>query len=299
MPVAPSGRRIVVAGRPTEWELLVARHGTPGQVKFFLETRGRDVDDVVERHHLHEAAVAAVERAIPTSWRRVRIRRAEMPTFLFEPDDIVIAVGQDGLVPNLAKYIDDQPVIGVNPDPLRYEGLLVRHGVGAVGEVLEATVLNRSEIESRTMVQASTDDGQTVVALNEVFVGHRSHQSARYTLLCGADEERQSSSGVVVATGTGATGWARSIDRERHRHVDMPAPVEDRLVYFAREAWPSVSTGATITHGSLDRGRNLTIVSEMEDGVVFGDGMESDAIGFGWGQALVVEIAARRLRLVA
>ncbi len=32
------------------------------------------------------------------------------------------------------------------------------------------------------MVRAELDDGQALLALNEVFVGHASHQSARYTI---------------------------------------------------------------------------------------------------------------------
>lgn len=41
--------------------------------------------------------------------------RGDLDRFLFEPDDIVLALGQDGLVANVAKYLDGQPVIGSNP----------------------------------------------------------------------------------------------------------------------------------------------------------------------------------------
>ena len=80
--------RVVVAVRPTEWDQLLARHATPGQVRFFLESRGRDVAAVIDRHRAQEAAVTAVERAIPTAWRRTQIRRADFPAFLFTPEDI-------------------------------------------------------------------------------------------------------------------------------------------------------------------------------------------------------------------
>jgi len=57
--------------------------------------------------------------AIPSDWRRARVDRADLDRFLFEPEDVVVAVGQDGLVANVAKYLTGQPVIGCNPDPKR------------------------------------------------------------------------------------------------------------------------------------------------------------------------------------
>jgi hypothetical protein len=39
------------------------------------------------------------------------------------------------------------------------------------------------------MVQAELDDGQRLLALNEIFVGHRTHQSARYRLGFGRASE--------------------------------------------------------------------------------------------------------------
>jgi NAD kinase len=61
------------------------------------------------------------------------------------------------------------------------------------------------------MVRASLDDGQQLLALNEIFVGHPSHQTARYDLRTPDDAwDSLGPSGVIVATGTGATGRWRS-----------------------------------------------------------------------------------------
>ena len=150
------------------------------------------------------------------------------------------------------------------------------------------------------MVEAILDDGQRLLALNEIFVGHASHQSARYTIEAPGSTERQSSSGIVVTTGTGATGWGRSISLERHSAVAMPGPEEPALAYFVREAWPSVTSGATVTEGRLEAATPLGVRSEMNSGgVVFGDGIEADRLEFGFGRYLSVRVADQRLRLVS
>lgn len=291
--------RVVVAYRPTEWMQLVDRHATPGQARFFLETRGRDVSEALERHAFQAFALGQVESSIPVAWRRARVVRADLPGFLFGPDDIVVAVGQDGLVPNVAKYLHGQPVIGVNPDPARYEGTLVRYGVEAVPDLLADVAAGRARTDRRTMVEARLDDGQRLLALNEVYVGHRSHQSSRYTVSCGEAREHQSSSGLIVATGTGASGWARSIAAERGTRLAMPAPGDPRLVFFVREAWPSVDTGTAVTEGLIAPPATLRVTSEMDDGgVVFGDGIEDDALAVGWGQDVTVNVAAEQLQVV-
>jgi len=294
-----SNPRVVVAYRPTDWDQLLERHATAGQARFFLESRDRDVEEVIERHQRQLRALARAEQSIPTEWRRVRIGRADFPGFLFEPDDIVVPVGQDGLVPNLAKYLTGQTVIGVNPDPERYEGTLVRFPVEAVSDLIADLRSGRSKTESRTMVEARLDDGQRLIALNEIYIGHQTHQSSRYLLRRDDESERQSSSGVIIATGTGATGWARSISTERQSNLPLPHPGDRRLVFFVREAWPSVNTGATLTEGTIGDPSRLTLISEMEEGgIAFGDGIETDYLRIGWGQEISVGLAPELLMLV-
>ena len=298
--------RVVVVTRQTEYRALIARQGTRGQAEFFLEGRAQSIAPLDEGDRMFDAALATVLGAIPTDWRRARVDRSDLDRFLFEPDDIVVALGQDGLVANAAKYLSGQPVIGCNPDPRRYEGVLVRHAPhearGLIGRVAHAGTgrsADALDVQERVMVEAVLDDGQRLLALNEIFVGHQSHQSARYTIEAAGASERQSSSGIVVTTGTGATGWGRSISLERRSAVAMPAPEEPALAFFVREAWPSVTSGATLTEGRLDAGTPLGVTSEMNaGGVVFGDGIEADRLDFAFGRRVSVGVANQRLRLV-
>ena len=291
--------RCVLIERPTEYQELLARHGTREQASFFLTRRGENIDEPAARHEQQRRHRQQVLAAVPPEWRRATVTRDDLDRFLFEPEDVIVVLGQDGLVANVAKYLDEQPVIGLNPRPGVYPGVLVSHPPEAAGELMRDLWRGRAEMERRTMVDAALDDGQTLTALNEIFLGHSSHQSARYTLAVAGARERQSSSGLIVATGTGATGWAASIHLERHSALELPRPEDVRLAYFVREAWPSPATGTTLTEGLIDRGETLTITSELTDGaILFGDGIEQDRIRVDWGQTVEIKASGRALHLV-
>src|SRR5690606_37325274 len=134
------------------------------------------ITELEERHHSTQRAIDVATASVPVDWRRGRVERADVSRFLFSPDDIVVVVGQDGLVANVAKYLGGQPVIGIDPEPERNAGVLVTHAADTVGELLRST----EQVEERTMVEATLDDGQRLVALNEIFIGHPSHLTARY-----------------------------------------------------------------------------------------------------------------------
>lgn len=291
--------RVVVLTRRSEMDELLQRHGTPAAGAFFLRQRGRDIADVRARRDVAGSALTTVEAAIPADWRRGYVSRDDLDRFLFAKEDIVVAVGQDGLVANVAKYLDGQPVIGVDPEPARNPGVLVQHAPGALGGLLADLAAGRARVRERTMVLARLDDGQQLAGLNEIYIGHHSHQSARYVLsTMSGRRERQSSSGVVVGTGTGATGWCASIARSRPDSPAMPAPEEPALCWFVREAWPSPATGVSLTAGRLDGTAALELTAEGDGLVVFADGVESDRIELAWGQRVTVGLAATRLRLV-
>ena len=274
MTAAARRPRFVVVTRKSPLDLLLERHGTLGQARFYLRSRGQDAGWAESAHEGLHRGLAAVDRAIPPDRRRARVDRDSLDRFLFAPDDVVLAVGQDGLVANVAKYL---------------AGLESEHREESEG----------FRLQRRSMVLAEREDGQRLLALNEIFVGHRSHQSARYLIRTREGEEHQSSSGVLCASGTGSTGWARSVARQRGLEARLPGGEESRLAWLVREPFPSVATGVSLDYGELRHAERLEMVSEMpEDGVVFGDGIESDALELVAGQRLRVGLADRTLRLV-
>ncbi|MFE3160685.1 hypothetical protein [Streptomyces sp. NPDC059221] len=297
MSLAP---RAVLIHRTTEYEELLARHGTHGQAAFFLSSRGRSIDEVARRHRQTRQALADVAAAVPLQWRQSRVERADLDRFLFGPEDVVVVVGQDGLVANTAKYLSGQPVVGIDTDPGRNPGVLVRHRPRDAAALLRAAASPGGTADELTMVEAVSDDTQRLLALNEIYLGPPGHQTARYRLGPDAPDapaEPQASSGVLVGTGTGATGWIRSLWQERHSELRLPAPTDPRLLWFVREAWPSPATGTSQVAGELGREEGLRLTVESDRLVVFGDGMETDALELTWGQTVRLGISAISLRL--
>ncbi|WP_232660813.1 hypothetical protein [Pseudonocardia sp. TRM90224] len=289
--------RVVVVTRRSAYRELLDRHGTPGAVAFFLRDRDPDELDVLRsRHDAWAAALDTVQAALPRSWRTGRADREELAAFPFGDGDIVVAVGPDGLVANVAKYLDGQPVIGVDPQE---PAVLARHRPEDVAAVLRAVVAGTAAVQDRQMVVAELDDGQHMRGLNEVFVGDRGHQSARYLLrLPDGRGEPQSSSGVVVGTGTGATGWCASLVRGVAAPPRLPDPAEQALCWFVREAWPSPTTGAELVAGRLEQGERLELTVGSDSLVVFSDGGEADRLTAVRGQRVTIGLDEQRLRLV-
>lgn len=291
--------RLVIVFRRTEFQELLDRHATPGQAEFFLRTRGRNLREVQDRHESILAALDKIRAAVPAEWRRAEVERADLSRFMFTGDDLIAVVGQDGLVANTAKYLSGQPVLGIDPEIGTNAGILVRNSPTAAAKIIAAAsdpaALRCQEL---TMVTARLDDGQELSALNEIFVGHSSHQSAHYQITTPDGRvERQSSSGVIISSGTGATGWSASIAKDRGGRA-LPAPSDPQLAWFVREAWPSPATDASLTEGALNPGDTLRITAASDQLVIFGDGMESDKLTASWGQDITVTLSTRRLRLI-
>lgn len=297
MALAP---RVVLVHRRTEYTELLARHATRGQAEFFLASRGRSITEVKDRHDSLEGSLALVSHSLPEDVRQARVERSDLDRYVFSPEDVIVVVGQDGLVANVAKYLDGQPVIGIDPEPGRNAGVLVTHGATEAGALIAALIAGRASVNARAMVQGTLDDGQSIVALNELYIGDDGHQSSRYVITVpGGATERQSSSGVIVSTGTGSTGWAASIASDRELQPLLPPADSALLVWYIREAWPSRSTSRTLTAGRLEQNEALEFVVESDSLVTFGDGIEDDYLTIGWGQRLRVSVSDRRLNLVS
>lgn len=305
--------KIVLVTRQTRLDDLVARFNTVAQAKFYVEHLGADFSDYEREHARYRRAAAEAETALGRLGRLQVLRREFLPNFIFGRDDTVVVLGQDGLVANTVKYTTEQRVVGVNPDPERWDGVLLPFTVEDLPRVVPETFAGRRKIQEVTMAKAALSDGQKLYAVNDLFIGVRSHVSARYTISTGGREERQSSSGIVVSTGLGSTGWFKSLMAGAVSIVESAAGREkgtlearagfawdaDWLYYTVREPFPSKSSAASLVFGKVTSEEPLVVVSQTpEAGVIFSDGIEKDFLEFNSGARATITLAEKKGHLV-
>src|SRR5205814_8797784 len=108
-------------------------------------------------------------------------------------------------------YLAAQPLLALNPDPSRMDGVLIPVRVEHAAGALQRAARGDLPLRRISMARAELNDGQVIDGLNDLFIGQQTHLSARYRPEFGGQAEDQSSSGIIVSTGAGSTGWFRSI----------------------------------------------------------------------------------------
>jgi len=297
-------RKIVLVTRPTRLDDLVNRFNTVQQARFYVEHLGADFSDYLAEHSRYHEAVGEAEAILRGFGRVQRLERRYLSNFIFAAEDRVVVLGQDGLVANTMKYLHGQRVIGVNPDPARWDGVLLPFTCKDLAKILAEE--SKRKAKTVTMAEAKLNTGLALLAVNDIFIGQRSHVSARYRVAVGEKEERQSSSGIIVSTGFGSSGWMKSIYAGLRATGAQPAGFDgtlpwdtERLHYFVREPFPSRTTQAGIVIGLIEAGAKLRVTSEMpENGTVFSDGIEADYLEFNSGTTVTISTAERHGQLV-
>jgi Predicted sugar kinase len=305
-------RKIILITRKTRLENLIVRYNTIQQAQFVIEHSGNDFTDYLDEDRQYKNVLTKMLSVLERLGNLHVLDRDFVPNYIFGKEDIVIAIGQDGLVANTMKYLDSQPLIGVNPDQRRWDGVLLPFNPSNIEKVITDVFRNQRKYKEITLAQVDLSDGQSLFAVNDFFIGQRTHVSARYTIDYNGHKEQQSSSGIIVSTGLGSTGWFKSIlagasgvaatcinNKISLRQQDEFTWDSNFLYYSVREPYPSKWTSANLVFGRVDATRHLKVMSQMpENGVIFSDGVENDYLDFNSGAVATIKIANKKGVLV-
>lgn len=304
-----SAEYAIIVKNKTRLESLIERFNTKAQAKFYIERMGGNFEDYVLEHETFHDALNTLQTRLSKVIKHKILERAYMPSFIFTEKNIIVVIGQDGLVANTAKYSKGIPMIAVNPDKQRYDGVLLPFDVTNFIGGIEQVLSNRFPSRTMRFAEARLNDGQRLLAFNELFIGAATHISARYKIAFNNTVEEQSSSGLIVSTPAGSTGWLSSVFNmaygvagmfEKNLKRKQPKFREDELLFAVREPFQSIRTQTGITAGIIRNQSALTLESLMPaNGVIFSDGIESDFLKFNSGAVATIGIAKETAVLVA
>lgn len=311
-----SSNKIVVVVRKTRLEELVHRFNTRDQARFYLVHNKLDFDDYQREHDTYHASLATLTRSLSTAgggeYTVQLVDRGFLPNFVFDGVFAVVAVGQDGMVANTAKYVGTLPLLGVNPDRGRWDGILLPWDPVTAAGAIAGLRAGKARTVEVTMAEARLSDGQRIRAFNDLLIGRRDHVSSRYAITLGGRTEVHSSSGILVSTGAGSTGWLSSVRNMAAavaRALGAPEGLklqetrtawdDPRLWYVVREPFAAKGLGTSLAAGRIEKGQTLKLESRMpEGGWIYGDGIDADGVAFNSGVVAEIRASEQRTRLV-
>ena len=301
----------IIVKNKTRLESLIERFNTKAQAKFYIESLGGDFDDYELEHEIFQTALVSLQTQLSRVVKNKTVERNYLPSFIFSEKNMIVVVGQDGLVANTAKYSKGCPIIAVNPDKERYDGVLLPFDTSNFLLGVENVLNNKFSSKVMRFAEAKLNDGQRILAFNDLFIGASSHISARYKTSFNQNTEEHSSSGLIVSTPAGSTGWLSSIFNMAYGVTGMfqknlkpirpkrPKLNDNELLFAVREPFKSIRTQTGITTGIIKNENNLTIESLMPtSGIIFSDGIESDFLRFNSGSIATIGMAPETATIV-
>ena len=306
----------IIVKAQTRLERLMKRSSTASMARFQVESQGGDFGDYQAEHEVYQESLQTVQKNLSKILRNKIVEREFVPSFIFKGQiPLVLVIGQDGLVANVAKYVDNIPILAVNPEPSRYDGVLLPFRVDDFLNGVERVVSGKYVSRQASLAEVRFADGQRLLAFNDLFIGAASHVSARYRIRYEKTAEEQSSSGIIISTKSGSSGWLSSVfnmstglkqlmksgsgkrrETASQNGVEMG---ENELFFVVREPFKSQRTGIDIIGGPVRKQGTLQVESMMPGGgIIFSDGIESDFLHFNSGTIAHIGIAKETASLV-
>lgn len=297
----------IIVKSKTRLESLIERFNTKAQAKFYIERLGGNFEEYEIEDYIFRHSLNSLQTQLSKVIKNKTVDRQFVSSYIFSAKNIIIVIGQDGLVANTAKYSVNLPIVAVNPDTERYDGILLPFNTSNFIQGVENVLANTYNAQIMRFAEAKLNDGQRLLAFNDLFIGASSHVSARYQLTFKSKTEQQSSSGIIVSTPAGSTGWLSSIFNMAYGVTNMfekgltpkrPKLKEKDLIFAVREPFKSKMTQTDLTAGII-RNNTLTIESFMPtNGIIFSDGIEKDFLSFNSGSIATIGIAEETATIV-
>lgn len=268
---------------------------------------GADLERILA---VHERQIEARKQAAAILNSSSLISRGEITPQLANQAQLVIALGGDNHFQYVTHFIGGAtPVLGVNSDNLKSSGALLSCGMQQLSDCLQRLREGRYRFEAWSRLRVEIDGQFAGLATCDVIIGeHARREMSRYTFEVHGSLIEQKSSGLLIATGAGSTGWFEKASRYLGPgHKPFPpslrqakivaTEVSETLLQGAARKTLSMDGLPAFCQGWLQEGQKLVLQSLNDD---LGE-ISWDSLGqapFKRGSTAVIELAEEPLWVV-
>ncbi len=285
----------------SKWERDLERFGSPEAVRelYFIQN---DAYAKVYQSHLRQcAALEAMRAALPQAHF---VLRRQLPGLDVSAYPYVISLGGDNHFVYCSHFVGDRPLAGINSDPETSIGALLYFTVPVFLEALSPKVPPVFDLDEWTRISCELlgphgEHRRTDPCTSEISIRNDYPElTSRYLLrVNGGPWEEQKSSGLLLATGTGSTGWYRNCFPPSERGPAAFVRSSPFFRFFAREVGAPPGRGKKYLSGQIDEEGVLEIVSEM-DGMISVDAHPESTFPFPPAWRARFSLARERLRVI-
>lgn len=285
---------IVIIPKITKYDFDRVRFRfTKEELLDFYRQDGEDIDRIVGGHERHMASLQACGEIFSGA---TFLERNELTRKLVRNADLVISLGGDDHFKYVSHFLENEVIAGINSDTFSSEGNLCYFTDAA--DVL-AAIKGKFTVENWTRLQASVNGEKVQKATGDYSLGEYVEQfMSSYAIEYRGDKEEQKSSGVMVMTGAGSSGWGG--DEARYLHPEGIAfPRTARIARFiVKTPHHGKYSGLTMLEGVIEAGEELIVHSlNKRQGIVAVDSLEN--YEFNRPRTAVIKISETPLRVLA
>ncbi len=227
--------------------------------KYAME--GIKYDLIIASHIEQIKCISFVQELIPSA---EFIYTDELTTSLTKDKDLIISIGGD----EHFKYVyhnmlSDKLILNIRSDNLKSEGALSTCNRFNLDKMVKQIHNSSYIVDKWVTLEADLNNKPIGNAIDTIYIGkNNSTKISRYRIIYRGKEEEQKSSGLLIVTGAGSTGWftsAGGISFNRNARFGR---------FISREIYVGTRTGNSIKHGEFIDNEELEIQSLMEEGII-------------------------------
>lgn len=234
-----------------------------------------EINKIVKSHYVQKAALNQISEVL--DFVPIIDRNCYTPEIASKAQ-AVIALGGDNHFLYVARYLNKQPIIGINIDPQTSVGAVLNFQIDDLEYIRECIIKEKFHTEQWPRLQARLDGVKLpYVAAGEIYIGELiSLAESHHILFHHGIRERQKGSGLLVSTGAGLTGWPKGITRRWDPETLKKIPIFPRTEHRARFFLKEDFRGDNFT-GDIAEEERLNIISlNSRDGILAFDSDPDD-----------------------